>query len=89
MSVEQEALDLARAANEQLRNALDWGHQIEVINKRLASENARLLGAIHRHYPMIAGHVIVLDEAGDPSAAAWQQVAMDFHALLTHGLRST
>lgn len=89
MTIAEEILQLARAANEQARDALDYGRQFEVVNKRLATENARLLAVIHRHYPLIAGHVIALDQAGDPAADAWLEVARDFQVLLTIGLRST
>jgi hypothetical protein len=85
----EQALQLARAATEQARDALDYGRQLEVVNKRLAGENARLLAVIHRHYPIIASHVIALDAAGDPAADAWAELARDFHAALANGLRIT
>lgn len=79
----QDALMCARAANEQTKEALDRIHELEIVNSKLTSQNTALRAAIRRHYPLIAGHAMALDEADDPATSVWLEVASEFAAIIS------
>jgi hypothetical protein len=62
---------------------------IPVFTEKTSDSTAELtaLKAIQKHYPVIAGHVIRLQQDGEEKAAAkWATVAEDFYAALEQHL---